>query len=223
MDIKSIETLYAGHRFRSRLEARWAVFFDAVGAKWEYEPQGYEVNGIPYLPDFLLPDLRTFVEVKGDPDQLDVKLLGSLAAESAHFVLVLGGIPKVTRGRIPMHLLISPIWDFRNDLRDYDLTREASFAIERLEDPADRKKVWAFIRANSAHTYKTVVHHECLLMPLKDGGVMAMSFGPANMPRTKEEWLNPAGYPLLALLDPSVEAAYDAARQARFEHGETPA
>lgn len=30
-DIKAIETEYDGHRFRSRLEARWAVFFNAVG------------------------------------------------------------------------------------------------------------------------------------------------------------------------------------------------
>jgi hypothetical protein len=29
MTIQAIETVYRGHRFRSRLEARWAVFFDA--------------------------------------------------------------------------------------------------------------------------------------------------------------------------------------------------
>ena len=35
--LKAIETEYKGYRFRSRLEARWAVFFDACGVKWEYE------------------------------------------------------------------------------------------------------------------------------------------------------------------------------------------
>ena len=29
--IQVIETAYKGYRFRSRLEARWAVFFDAIG------------------------------------------------------------------------------------------------------------------------------------------------------------------------------------------------
>jgi hypothetical protein len=29
-EIKAIETSYKGYRFRSRLEARWAVFFDAL-------------------------------------------------------------------------------------------------------------------------------------------------------------------------------------------------
>ena len=34
---KPIETTYNGVRLRSRLEARWAVFFDALGVKWLYE------------------------------------------------------------------------------------------------------------------------------------------------------------------------------------------
>ena len=31
MEIKAIETIYNGYKFRSRLEARWAVFFDEAG------------------------------------------------------------------------------------------------------------------------------------------------------------------------------------------------
>ena len=34
-DIKAIDTQYDGQRFRSRLEARWAVFFNAVGLTYE--------------------------------------------------------------------------------------------------------------------------------------------------------------------------------------------
>ena len=50
--IKAIETRYKGYRFRSRLEARWAVFFEALGLKWEYEPEGFHTLEGPYLPDF---------------------------------------------------------------------------------------------------------------------------------------------------------------------------
>jgi len=64
MDIKPIETVYNGYRFRSRLEARWAVFFDAMGIKYEYEPEGFEVDGEKYLPDFYLPEIETYVEIK---------------------------------------------------------------------------------------------------------------------------------------------------------------
>lgn len=64
--IKPIETIYNGYKFRSRLEARWAVFFDAAGIRYEYEPQGFNLgDGICYLPDFYLPDDDVWVEIKG--------------------------------------------------------------------------------------------------------------------------------------------------------------
>lgn len=66
MSINVIQTRYAGILFRSRLEARWAVFFDAIGMTWEYEMEGYNLDGIRYLPDFWLPDFKggIFVECK---------------------------------------------------------------------------------------------------------------------------------------------------------------
>ena len=63
--IKAIETEYNDYRFRSRLEARWAVFFDALGIKYEYEKEGFDVNGTWYLPDFWLPEQDCWYEVKG--------------------------------------------------------------------------------------------------------------------------------------------------------------
>lgn len=64
MQHRAIETRYKGYRFRSRLEARWAVFFDALGLKWEYEPEGFELKSGRYLPDFYLPNHKVWVEVK---------------------------------------------------------------------------------------------------------------------------------------------------------------
>lgn len=56
-----IATMYAGVRFRSRLEAKWACFFDLMGWRWEYEP--FDADG--YIPDFvLLGDDPVVVEVK---------------------------------------------------------------------------------------------------------------------------------------------------------------
>lgn len=55
-NLKPIQTKYKGYHFRSRLEARWAVFFDGMGLDWTYEVEGYQLkksyNG--YLPDFLV-------------------------------------------------------------------------------------------------------------------------------------------------------------------------
>jgi hypothetical protein len=56
--IKPIETQYNGYRFRSRLEARWAVFFDTLKIEYQYEPEGFNLDGLWYLPDFFLPSIR---------------------------------------------------------------------------------------------------------------------------------------------------------------------
>lgn len=47
-----IPTLYRGVLHRSRLEARWSVFFEHLGVKAEYETEGFNTDGERYLPDF---------------------------------------------------------------------------------------------------------------------------------------------------------------------------
>lgn len=70
--MKPIATTYKGHRFRSRLEARWAVFFDTTGIKWDYEAQGYELeDGSLYLPDFWISEQNCWVEIKGTRPRYD--------------------------------------------------------------------------------------------------------------------------------------------------------
>lgn len=93
-DIKPIETRYKGYRFRSRLEARWAVFFDALGIKYEYEPQGWDLDGKWYLPDFWLPEQMCFLEIKPllkKPEKcLKIYLAGKIARLDWRHSLVFG-------------------------------------------------------------------------------------------------------------------------------------
>jgi len=92
--IKSIPTKYSGHTFRSRLEARVAVFFDQLRLSWEYEPEGYDlpINGW-YLPDFLLKKNEKlkydiWVECKGkEPTIEEDNKLNELACTTG----ILGG------------------------------------------------------------------------------------------------------------------------------------
>lgn len=102
LDIKPIETSYKGYKFRSRLEARWAVFFDAMGWQWEYEPEGYVLSdGSWYLPDFYVhhPLHEGYYEVKPlkhdmfDYNQAMYKLR-RLCIESKKKCVLLNGIPQ---------------------------------------------------------------------------------------------------------------------------------
>lgn len=59
---RGIPTKYKGVQFRSRIEARWAAFFDRLEWPWEYETFDLE----RYIPDFTLnfPHKPILVEVK---------------------------------------------------------------------------------------------------------------------------------------------------------------
>ena len=94
--IKSIDTHYKGYKFRSRLEARWAVFFDTLGLKWEYEKEGFEFNdGTRYLPDFWLSEVKMWAEVKPEEfNTTELVKVHSLAKETGFPVLKLIGVPE---------------------------------------------------------------------------------------------------------------------------------
>lgn len=66
-EIDAIPTVYGGTTFRSRLEARWATFLDSHHITWQYEPETIALpSGSVYVPDFWLPELGTWIEVKGE-------------------------------------------------------------------------------------------------------------------------------------------------------------
>jgi hypothetical protein len=107
MSAKPIETHYKGYRFRSRLEARWAVFFDTLGVTYHYELQGFNLDGRPYLPDFWLPHSEGRAWPQGTPPVaghwLEIKphpltpreesLALSLARQTRHHAYAVAGEP----------------------------------------------------------------------------------------------------------------------------------
>lgn len=101
---KSKPVLYRGHQMRSRLEARWAMVFDALGIAWQYEPHCFRTKEGGYLPDFRLVLARPcWLEIKGpEPIERDYVrarevqrqtgeklrfLVGTLPAPPSHGVL----------------------------------------------------------------------------------------------------------------------------------------
>lgn len=92
--IKAIQTKYKGYRFRSRLEARWAVFFDACGIPWQYETEGFVLkNGEAYLPDFYFPNEGLYAEVKADSGDFTKARL--FCETTQNQIVLLEGLPEL--------------------------------------------------------------------------------------------------------------------------------
>ena len=149
--IKAIETLYDGYRFRSRLEARWAVFFNTLGIKYEYEPEGFELpNGMRYLPDFKIKcwgsrgeifdkPYDLYIEVKGEMTYDDAVRLKSFAGDYMeeycdgfirnwwgikHRLLVVGNIPNVENVYDLSNSIIFENYDCMNNIEIYPFNYE---------------------------------------------------------------------------------------------------
>lgn len=69
--------IYKGIQMRSQLEIRFASELDERGIKWIYE--GEALSETSYLVDFFLPDLGTWVEVKGRFEARDKQVLPLVA------------------------------------------------------------------------------------------------------------------------------------------------
>lgn len=92
--MNAIQTAYRGCNFRSRLEARWAVAFDRAGIEWEYELEGFDLPSGCYLPDFWLPQVGTWAEVKKTRlTGHEFALCRELALETGFDVLLLDSSP----------------------------------------------------------------------------------------------------------------------------------
>lgn len=114
LPIRAIETVYDGHRFRSRLEARWAVVFKTLGVEYLYELEGFHLPSGPYLPDFFLPWKRKprfeagfpqmsgyYVETKPAPlSEKEQRLLRELADATHHRSLAFCGTPNLETFKI---------------------------------------------------------------------------------------------------------------------------
>lgn len=139
--IKAKPTLYRGTRFRSRLEARWAVFFDAIGREWVYEPKFPELSGLNYQPDFLLDgplEGTSVVEVKpwpGDPGSW-AKFAGYL--NEAHKDERYPQVASILQTRMVLLVGSPGVWE-QGKLTDYGSAAISWYRDQRV----DRLLEWA--------------------------------------------------------------------------------
>jgi hypothetical protein len=94
----AIPTRYKGCLFRSRNEARWAVFFETLRMRWTHEPEGFRLPNYRYLPDFYIDEWRSWVEIKsGDPTSEERAKCRFLCDITDQFVILLAGEPYPER------------------------------------------------------------------------------------------------------------------------------
>lgn len=194
MDIKPIETYYNGYRFRSRLEARWAVFFDAMGIKYEYEPEGFVMSdGTTYLPDFYLPESKQYFEVKGVMTDTDLHKIEQFIKESERCVII---------GYADFHFITCNYWgdDPGPNAEKFELSNEGTLFKCRACG-----KYWFM-------DYGGLYHCQCCgeydgdhhLIPI----ISTSHYGNDDY----RLWIDTE----------KAKRAITMAKQARFEHGETP-
>jgi hypothetical protein len=132
--IQPIPTKYKGITFRSRIEARAAVFFDALGIQWQFEKEGYVFNiaknmengrlkkhdsefyakkhrsgFIPYLPDFYFPKqerfMECFIEIKGsEPTGEECDKARLLCYDSELPVFIMWDFPFIEDYHVQTHI-----------------------------------------------------------------------------------------------------------------------
>lgn len=193
---KPIETVWNGFRFRSRLEARWAVFFDTLGIPYDYEKEGYDLGDAGwYLPDFWLPTWNRWIEIKPEsPTEPELHKMAALVNATGFRALLLSGRP----------------WP-----------REHHIAVFNLWQRGDERAVT--VESNPPYNQFAECRRCDGICLLYDETVDEKDWWPIGHcdvgPHTCGDHERP---PLSAHSDhaPRVKAAYTAARQARFEHGD---
>lgn len=103
----AIPTKHKGVLYRSRCEARWAVVFGRLGWTYQYEPESYRLPCGPYLPDFYLPGVEVYFEVKGSyPSDYELQKAEQLCVAAEKPVIISTGPPNPNRDEFDEYLVV---------------------------------------------------------------------------------------------------------------------
>jgi hypothetical protein len=105
--MKVFEVEYNNYTFRSKTEAKWAKLFDVLEIEYVFEPDTYVLDiindnnkrkSIRYLPDFYLPSLDIYLEIKNNgknrPNMDECQKAFLLSTQAKKRVIILFGEMK---------------------------------------------------------------------------------------------------------------------------------
>lgn len=197
--MQAIETYYNGYKFRSRLEARWAVFFDALGVEYEYEPEGFTLNsGRKYLPDFRVKCWGTRGEIWDKPFDLYVEVKGEMTQEDADKIHEFSRVKAITEDGMHYWSIQNPILIIGN-IPNPDLYRACSDDL-KCYDQMNGINIYQW-------NYETIDGDYFAAYPAVENGCFYLDGDDSNYQTMDTD---------------IICEAFRKARQARFEHGESP-
>lgn len=226
--MKPIETVWRGCKFRSRLEARWAIFFQALGLKWEYEPQGFELGEAGcYLPDFYIHTATpTWLEIKphgeiGDKDEKKLIAFDRALSEQADRVNKVESLDIIAGRPWP--------GDYQTMFVSYDWKRDENGELQKDTKVKETNScTWTqcpMCKEFGTRTFEAEIYdgldgvhcHECFF---------DVYFGWNKRQDTDKVWRS-GGCVISKDSDffqfsPDLMRAYKVARSARWEHGQQP-
>lgn len=153
--IEAIKTEFEGTIYRSRTEARWAVFLSHLGLTFDYEPERLLLStGKGYLPDFFVKDFGAYVEVKPDSDKVVTeecaKALQLSADRPELAVWIAMGVPSSTAGNV------LPLKEWPRDEPIESILASSENRYRILDDRRDDRIYWLhaeFVTGGFRHSY----------------------------------------------------------------------
>lgn len=154
-EVEAIETEYQGVKYRSRTEARWAVFLEHLGLNFNYENELVTLSsGEKYLPDFFIYDFDAYFEIKPSNENVvteECTKARTLAKdEKNHSVWLAMGPPSSDQANIlPLNL-----WDEKTTIGEILDMPENRYRL--LEDRRDPRVYWLhseLIEGEFNHSY----------------------------------------------------------------------
>lgn len=154
-DVEAIETEYEGVKYRSRTEARWAVFLEHLGLHFDYEKQLVTLSsGEKYLPDFFIHEFNAYFEVKPSNEDVVTEECSKariLAKDSKeHPVWLAMGPPSAEQANI----LPLSLWGEETTIEEILGTPENRYQL--LEDRRDNQVYWLhseYVEGGFHHSY----------------------------------------------------------------------